>query len=73
MSNVGFIEALFRFSVPDTTFGRCFSISPVEGVVPPGASQNVKVTFQSSNLGTFSEDLLLNVNGQPHPHTLTFR
>ncbi|XP_024138466.1 hydrocephalus-inducing protein homolog isoform X3 [Oryzias melastigma] len=73
MSNVGFIEAVFRFSVPDTTFGRCFSICPEEGVVPPGACQNVDVIFQSSNLGTFSEDLLLNVEGQPHPLTLTFR
>ncbi|XP_074533739.1 hydrocephalus-inducing protein homolog [Halichoeres trimaculatus] len=73
MSNTGLTEAPFRLSSPDTTFGRCFSFSPDEGVVPPGASQIVTVTFHSRILGTFSEDLLLTVTGQPQPLTLTFR
>lgn len=73
MSNLGLIDAPFRLSSPDTTFGRCFSFSPEEGVVPSGACQTVEVTFHSHILGTFSEDLLLTVTGQPQPITLTFR
>ncbi|KAI3370851.1 hypothetical protein L3Q82_007368 [Scortum barcoo] len=73
LSNKGLIDAPFRLSSPDTTFGRCFSMSPQEGVVPSGACQVVEVTFHSHILGTFSEDLLLTVTGQPQPLTLTFR
>ncbi|XP_035521672.1 hydrocephalus-inducing protein homolog [Morone saxatilis] len=73
LSNKGLIDAPFTLSSPDTTFGRCFSFSPEEGVVPPGACQIVEVTFHSRILGTFSEDLLLTVRGQPEPLTLTFR
>ncbi|XP_045894223.1 hydrocephalus-inducing protein homolog [Micropterus dolomieu] len=72
-SNRGLIDAPFRLSSPDTPFGRCFSFSPEEGVIPSGASQIVGVTFHSRILGTFSEDLLLTVTGQPQPLTLTFR
>ncbi|KAM9351908.1 hydrocephalus-inducing protein homolog [Symphorus nematophorus] len=71
--NRGLIDAPFRLSSPDTTFGRCFSPSPEEGVVPSGACQIVKVAFHCPILGTFSEDLLLTVTGQPEPLTLTFR
>ncbi|XP_072290521.1 hydrocephalus-inducing protein homolog [Eucyclogobius newberryi] len=73
LTNKGLIDAPFKMSSPNTTFGHFFSFSPVEAVVPPGACQTVKVTFSSSVLGTFSEDLLLTVKGQPRPQTLTFR
>ncbi|KAM7413943.1 hypothetical protein PAMA_018980 [Pampus argenteus] len=73
VSNRGLIDAPFRLSSSNTTFGRCFSFSPEEGVVPSGACQIVEVTFRSCILGTFSEDLLLTVTGQPQPLTLTFR
>nr|XP_019962004.1 PREDICTED: hydrocephalus-inducing protein homolog [Paralichthys olivaceus] len=73
VSNKGLIDAPFKLSCPDTTFGRCFSFSPEEGVVPSGASQIVEVNFCSHILGTFSEDMLLAVTGQPRPLTLTFR
>ncbi|KAM8861524.1 hydrocephalus-inducing protein homolog isoform 3-T3 [Synchiropus picturatus] len=73
LSNKGLIDAAFQMLSPNTTFGRCFSFSPEEGVVIPGACQIVQVTFRSSVLGTFSEDLLLTVKGQPEQRTLTFR
>ncbi|XP_041651130.1 hydrocephalus-inducing protein homolog [Cheilinus undulatus] len=73
MSNTGLIDAAFHISCPDTTFGCCFSFNPEEGVVPTGANQIVTVTFHSQILGSFSEDLLLTVKGQPQPLTLTFR
>ncbi|KAM9351917.1 LOW QUALITY PROTEIN: hydrocephalus-inducing protein homolog [Symphorus nematophorus] len=71
--NRGLIDAPFRLSSPDTTFGRCFSLSPEEGVVPSGDCQILEVSFHCPILGTFSEDLLLTVTGQREPLTLTFR
>ncbi|KAF3689156.1 Hydrocephalus-inducing protein Hy-3 [Channa argus] len=73
LTNSGLIDAPFKLSSPDTAFGRCFSFHPEEGVVPSGACQIVEVTFHSHVLGTFSEDLLLTVIGQPEPLILTFR
>ncbi|XP_056273332.1 hydrocephalus-inducing protein homolog [Pseudoliparis swirei] len=71
--NHGLIDAPFRLSGPDTPYGRCFSFSPEEGVVPSGEFQIVKVTLTSRLLGTFSEDLLLTVAGRPQPLIVTFR
>ncbi|XP_075998116.1 hydrocephalus-inducing protein homolog [Genypterus blacodes] len=73
VSNKGLIDAPFRLSNPNTTFGQYFSFRPQEGVVPPGGCQVVEVTFHCFILGTFSEDLLVTVTGQPQPITLTFR
>uniref|UniRef100_A0A3P8WZA5 HYDIN/VesB/CFA65-like Ig-like domain-containing protein n=1 Tax=Cynoglossus semilaevis TaxID=244447 RepID=A0A3P8WZA5_CYNSE len=73
LSNKGLIDASFKFSRPDTFYGRCFSFSPEGGVIPFGSSMTVRVTFQSHTLGTFSEELLLTVEGQPELLTLTFR
>lgn len=73
LSNKGLIDASFKFSRPNTFYGRCFSFNPEGGVIPFGSSMTVRVTFQSHTLGTFSEDLLLTVEGQPELLTLTFR
>ncbi|XP_032378415.1 hydrocephalus-inducing protein [Etheostoma spectabile] len=42
VNNRGLIDAPFRLSSPNTTFGRCFSFSPVEGVVPTGDLKMLK-------------------------------
>uniref|UniRef100_G3PQA6 Abnormal spindle-like microcephaly-associated protein ASH domain-containing protein n=1 Tax=Gasterosteus aculeatus aculeatus TaxID=481459 RepID=G3PQA6_GASAC len=68
----GLIDAPFRLSSRDTTFGRCFSFCPEEGVIPSGACQKVDVIFCGHTLGTFTEDLLLTVTGGPQPLTVTF-
>ncbi|XP_014864279.1 PREDICTED: hydrocephalus-inducing protein homolog, partial [Poecilia mexicana] len=73
MTNKGLIDAPFKFSRPKTTFGLCFSIRPKEGVIPPGICQAVEISFHSRTLGSFSEDLLLIVTGQPQTQILTFR
>ena len=73
VSNKGLIDAPFKLCCPDTTFGSCFSISPEEGVLAPGASQVLQVSFSSRTLGAFCEDLMLRVEGQPQPPSLTFR
>ncbi|KAM9376112.1 hydrocephalus-inducing protein-like [Pholidichthys leucotaenia] len=71
--NTGLIDAPWSMSSPDTTFGHCFSFSPEKGVLCPAAHQTVKVTFCSSILGTFSEDLSVTVTGEPQPLSMTFR
>ena len=73
LSNKGLIDAPFKLCCPDTAFGSCFSVSPEEGVLAPGACQVLQVSFSSRTLGAFCEDLLLMVTGQPQPPTLTFR
>ncbi|XP_077955507.1 hydrocephalus-inducing protein homolog isoform X2 [Gasterosteus aculeatus] len=70
--NRGLIDAPFRLLSRDTTFGRCFSFCPEEGVIPSGACQKVDVIFCGHTLGTFTEDLLLTVTGGPQPLTVTF-
>ncbi|KAM8849594.1 hydrocephalus-inducing protein homolog isoform 2-T2 [Spinachia spinachia] len=70
--NRGLIDAPFRLSSRDTTFGRCFSFCPEKGVLRSGACQNVEVTFCGQTLGTFTEDLLLTVTGGTQPLTVTF-
>lgn len=71
LSNKEPIDAPFRWSSPDTTFGRCFSFNPEEGVVRSGACQIVEVSFRSPILGSFFEELLLSVAGQPQSLTFT--
>ncbi|KAM6946364.1 hydrocephalus-inducing protein homolog [Aplochiton taeniatus] len=73
VSNPGLINAPFKVQCPDSTFGSCFSFSPAEGAVPPGACHALEVHFSCSSLGTFSEDFLLHITGSPQPLTLTFR
>ena len=73
VSNKGLIDAPFKLCCPDTTFGSCFSVSPEEGVLAPGAKLVLLVSFSSRTLGAFCEDLLLRVAGQPEPQSLTFR
>lgn len=75
LSNVGLIEATFTIKVatPATRFGGCFFIRPDEGVVPPGGCHAVQVSFISHSCGSFSEQLLLTVMGNPDAVSLTFR
>lgn len=73
VSNKGLIDAPFKLSCPNTTFGRCFSFNPDEAVIPFGGHQIVRIVFHSRTIGPFSEDLILTVKGQPKPLILTFR
>eukprot|EP00063_Salmo_salar_P029727 XP_014004562.1 PREDICTED: hydrocephalus-inducing protein homolog isoform X1 [Salmo salar] len=73
LSNNGLIEATFKLVPPSSGFGQCFSFSPTEGMVPPGACQAMEVCFSSSTLGVFSEEFIFTVGGNPQPISLTFR
>ncbi|XP_076848184.1 hydrocephalus-inducing protein homolog isoform X3 [Brachyhypopomus gauderio] len=73
MSNKGLIDASYRLVPPSTAMGMCFSFSPAEGMVPPGACHALEVHFSSHTLGTFSEELHFTVEGNPQPLGLTFR
>lgn len=73
MSNKGLIAAPYKLVAPSTAMGLCFSFSPTEGMVSPGACHALVVHFSSNQLGTFDEDFHFSVVGNPQPLTLTFR
>ncbi|XP_072551301.1 hydrocephalus-inducing protein homolog [Salminus brasiliensis] len=73
VSNKGLINAPYRLVPPSTAMGLCFSFSPAEGMVPPGACHALEVHFSSDNLGIFSEEFHFSVVGNPQPLSLTFR
>ncbi|XP_029109512.1 hydrocephalus-inducing protein homolog [Scleropages formosus] len=73
LSNKGYIEAPFCLVPPSSTIGLCFSFAPSEGVLPPGACHAMVVSFSSPSLGTFTEEILFSVTGNPQPLVLTFR
>ncbi|GAA6093510.1 hydrocephalus-inducing protein homolog isoform X1 [Tachysurus ichikawai] len=73
VSNKGLINAPHRLIPPTTAVGLCFSFSPPEGMVPPGACHVLEVRFFSDKLGTFSEEFYFTVLGNPQPLILTFR
>ncbi|XP_065590283.1 hydrocephalus-inducing protein homolog [Cyrtonyx montezumae] len=71
--NKGPIDALFHVVPPTTALGSCFSFVPQEGLVPPGGLQHVHISFCSTILGQFTEELRVGVHGCPQPITLTVR
>ncbi|KAI1889973.1 hypothetical protein AGOR_G00168420 [Albula goreensis] len=73
LSNKGHIDAPFCLVPPSSAIGLCFSFTPSEGTVPPGACHAMEVTFSSGILGTFTEEFLFSVEGNPEPFPLTFR
>ncbi|XP_053355859.1 hydrocephalus-inducing protein-like [Clarias gariepinus] len=73
VSNKGLIDAPYSLMPPTTGMGLCFSFSPPEGLVPPGACHVLEVHFSSDKLGTFSEEFCFTVLGNPQPLILTFR
>ncbi|XP_035275425.1 hydrocephalus-inducing protein homolog [Anguilla anguilla] len=72
LSNKGLIDAPFRLVPPGSTLGCCFSFSPSEGTVPPGACHAMEVTFCSHTLAVFTEEFLFSVEGNPQPVPLLF-
>lgn len=75
LANKGLIDAPFRLSWPASRFGGCFRVSPDggEGVVPSGRIHTLQVSFSSPACGSFSEQLLLAVEGNPEVAAVTFR
>ncbi|KAJ8247378.1 hypothetical protein GJAV_G00245700 [Gymnothorax javanicus] len=72
MSNKGLIDAAFRLLPPSSALARCFSFTPSEGTVPPGACHAMEVTFCSHTLAIFTEEFLFSVEGNPQPVPLIF-
>uniref|UniRef100_A0A669QXT0 HYDIN axonemal central pair apparatus protein n=1 Tax=Phasianus colchicus TaxID=9054 RepID=A0A669QXT0_PHACC len=71
--NKGAIDALFHVVPPSTALGSCFAFLPHEGLVPPGGLQHIRISFCSTILGQFTEELGVSVHGCPQPVTLTVR
>ncbi|KAL2094102.1 hypothetical protein ACEWY4_011414 [Coilia grayii] len=73
LSNKGLIAASYQLLEPSSAQGRCFSVSPRAGRIPPGECHTLEVTFTSSTLGVFSEDFHFAIEGNPLTLILTFR
>ncbi|XP_056622256.1 hydrocephalus-inducing protein homolog isoform X2 [Triplophysa dalaica] len=73
LSNKGLIKGTYRLIPPRTMLGLCFSFSPSDGMIPPGACQTMEVYFSAGILGVFSEELQFSVEGNPEPVTITMR
>ncbi|KAJ8272065.1 hypothetical protein COCON_G00109240 [Conger conger] len=72
LSNKGLTDAPFRLVPPNSALGRCFSFSPSEGAVPPGACHSMEVSFCCRTLAVFTEEFLFSVEGNPQPVSLIF-
>ncbi|XP_028813720.1 hydrocephalus-inducing protein homolog [Denticeps clupeoides] len=73
LTNKGLIDASFMLEPPSTALGLCFSFTPTEGMVPPGACHALEVCFSANTLGVFTEVFHFIALGNPQPFTLTFR
>ncbi|NXJ99580.1 HYDIN protein, partial [Corythaixoides concolor] len=71
--NKGLINAHFSFVPPTTAVGSGFTFQPNEGTILPDGLQVLKISFISTILGRFTEELRFSVDGSPEPVTLTIR
>ena len=65
LQTVGDIDGHFKLNTPTSLLGSCFEFSPVEGVVPRGGFQAIRISFRSVHLGRANEDITLSVEGAP--------
>lgn len=61
--NQGPIIAHCEIKPPETAFGRCFHITPVNFTLHSGGYQPLKVTFVAHRLGMFEEVIMMTVEG----------
>lgn len=73
LSNKGFIDAIYSINIPNTTFGKCFSFEPNEGLISPNGYQAINVTFSSGTLGNFNEVFEFTIDGKPDKYKFIVR
>ncbi|XP_067853715.1 hydrocephalus-inducing protein homolog [Heptranchias perlo] len=73
LANKGDIPAVYSLIPALTPVGSCFSFNPREGTLLPGGYQVLEVTFKSTILGEFIEDLHFSADGSPQPIQVTFK
>uniref|UniRef100_A0A674HUU2 HYDIN/VesB/CFA65-like Ig-like domain-containing protein n=1 Tax=Taeniopygia guttata TaxID=59729 RepID=A0A674HUU2_TAEGU len=71
--NLGAIDAPFTYISSNANVGFCFKFAPKEGIIAPGGTQTIQVSFGATVLGTFEEEFQFSVAGSPRPAILTIK
>ena len=72
LANKGDIDAMYNLLPSNTSYRPCFQVNPSEGIIMPAGHQAIQVSFSSRVVGSFSEEFCFQVDGLPHPVTVTF-
>ncbi|XP_068034856.1 hydrocephalus-inducing protein-like [Anomalospiza imberbis] len=71
--NQGAIDAPFTYIPSTANVGFCFKFAPEEGIIAPGGTQTIQVSFSASVLGKFEEEFQFSVAGSPMSAILTIK
>ncbi|XP_077041324.1 hydrocephalus-inducing protein-like [Agelaius phoeniceus] len=71
--NKGALDAPFTYIPSTTEVDFCFTVEPEQGMIAPGGTQTVQISFHTTVLGSFEEKFQFSVAGSPTPVILTIR
>ncbi|XP_071311715.1 hydrocephalus-inducing protein-like [Agelaius tricolor] len=71
--NKGALDAPFTYIPSTTNVDFCFTVEPEQGMIAPGGTQTVQISFHTTVLGSFEEKFQFSVAGSPTPVILTIR
>ncbi|NXF27945.1 HYDIN protein, partial [Rhodinocichla rosea] len=71
--NQGALDAPFTYIPSDTEVDFCFKFEPERGIIEPGGSQTVQISFHTTVLGWFEEEFQFSVFESPTPVILTIK
>ncbi|OWK49687.1 Hydrocephalus-inducing [Lonchura striata] len=71
--NLGAIDAPFTYISSNANVGCYFKFAPKEGIIAPGGTQTIQVSFSATVLGTFKEEFQFSVAGSHRSALLTIK
>ncbi|XP_074407193.1 hydrocephalus-inducing protein homolog isoform X2 [Zonotrichia albicollis] len=71
--NQGALDAPFTYIPSTTEVDFHFKFKPEQGIIPAGGTQNVRVSFDATVLGSFEKEFQFSVAGFPRPVILTIK
>ncbi|XP_064242784.1 hydrocephalus-inducing protein homolog isoform X2 [Passer domesticus] len=71
--NQGALDAPFTYIPSTTNVDFSFKFAPEEGIIAPGGTQTIQVSFKTTMLGWFQEEFRFSVAESPTPVILTIR
>ncbi|NXA59715.1 HYDIN protein, partial [Mohoua ochrocephala] len=71
--NKGPLDAPFTYIPSTANVGHCFKFSPEQGVIAPGGTQTVQISFNATVLELFEEEFQFSVAGCPTPVSLKIK
>ncbi|NWR25180.1 HYDIN protein, partial [Emberiza fucata] len=73
LMNQGILDAPFTYIPSATNVGSCFKFEPEEGIIGPGGTQVVRISFSATVVGSFEEEFHFSVTKSPMPAILTIK